>query len=52
MKKDLLTLANDIVISILLVSASFVYFTEGEEGVLRSIWFMMSATVLIVLKKD
>jgi hypothetical protein len=52
MKAQLFSLFIDIVTACLLVSASVVYFTEGEAGQLKSIWFMVSATVLIVSKKD
>ncbi len=52
MKQDLFSLAIDIMIAALLLSGSVVYITEGEAGVLKSIWFMVSATVLIVSKKD
>lgn len=52
MRQQLFSLLLDIVTAILLMSAAVVYFTEGEAGTLKSIWFMVSATVLIVSKKD
>lgn len=52
MRASLFSLFIDIVIAILLISASVVYFTEGEAGQIKSIWFMVSATVLIVSKKN
>ena len=52
MISSLFGLFLDIVTAILLLSSTFVYFTEGEAGTLKSIWFMVSALVLIVSKKD